>query len=75
MKLLLILFVTIFDLVFRYAFKLAMIAAALGLVVAIGMGLYWLLIESGAGLILLGITVLVIIMKVGGTAAGDSEQQ
>ena len=68
MKLLWLLFAILLEL----AWKLAMIAVAFYLVVAVAMGVYWVAFESGEGLILAGAAIVVIIM-VAGAAAGRSE--
>ena len=64
----------LFNILLDVARKLFLVVIAFYLVVAIGMGIYWVLFEAGAGLILAGITVLVIFVKVAGAAAGNAEK-
>lgn len=64
----------LFQILFNLAFKLLMIVAALYLIIAVIMGIGWILFETIAGWILLGVTVLVAVVMFAGVAA-DSERQ
>ena len=70
MKLIWILFTILLDL----AWKLAMIVLAFYLIVAIGMGLYWLFFESAAGSALIAIAVLLIIFSVIGATTDNIKE-
>ena len=69
MKLLWILFIILFDL----AWKLAMIFACYVAIVAVGMGIFWLFFESGAGPYLVVISILIIIGMVTSRSKRDAE--